>query len=382
MKERSKKSVMLVANWQSDVGYAWWLMENFWVQISSLADRSGKECFLIYPTLSKVPESISSSSINCIELNYNDSSLKGTLRLLSFIKKNSVNCIYLTDRPYFSFRYVLFRLLGVKSIIVHDHTPGIRDIPRYTKRKLKEIRNALPVVTADSLIAVTNYVRDRHLYSSCIPASKIHVAPNGIIPIGKEPEMRSYAFSEFNIPTGGIVIFTSGRASTYKGIDFIIECASFLINKRELNNIYFLYCGDGPDIDYFKKLSASYGLSEKFIYAGVRNDVRKIVQSCHIGIQASRGEVGYSLSILEYMSAGLATLVPDNPSVCASITDNVSGLVYKERDVSSACEKLEKVIHDDDLRYRLSVNAQKVVETEYNLSNTNMALTSIIKAHV
>jgi glycosyltransferase involved in cell wall biosynthesis len=202
------------------------------------------------------------------------------------------------------------------------------------------------------------------------------------VPISRSPKLINYAHAEFNIEADAKIVFTSGRASTYKGIDFIIECANFLINKRRLNKIYFLYCGDGPDIDYFKSLSAGYGLGERFVFAGVRNDVRELAQSCHIGIQASVGEVGYSLSILEYMSAGLATVVPDNPSVCSAITDGVDGLVFKEMNVISACEAIEKVIYDDELRKKLSLNAQSIIETEYNLKNTNRDFLTILKKHI
>ncbi|MCR9188565.1 MAG: glycosyltransferase family 4 protein [Alteromonadaceae bacterium] len=382
MTKRSKKNILLVANWKSDVGFAWWLMENFWVQISLLADSSCKRAYLIYPELLNLPDSISSSSIVCEEIDYNDSSLLGNLRILAFIKRNNIDCIYLTDKPYLSFRYVLFRLFGVRKIIIHDHTPGNRDVPRYIKRIVKKMLNSLPAITADAVVAVTKFVRDRHLYSSCIPASKICVAQNGIVPISRSPKLINYAHAEFNIEADAKIVFTSGRASTYKGIDFIIECANFLINKRRLNKIYFLYCGDGPDIDYFKSLSAGYGLGERFVFAGVRNDVRELAQSCHIGIQASVGEVGYSLSILEYMSAGLATVVPDNPSVCSAITDGVDGLVFKEMNVISACEAIEKVIYDDELRKKLSLNAQSIIETEYNLKNTNRDFFTILKKHI
>ena len=28
------KNILLVGNWSSDTGYAWWLMETFWVAIA------------------------------------------------------------------------------------------------------------------------------------------------------------------------------------------------------------------------------------------------------------------------------------------------------------------------------------------------------------
>jgi glycosyltransferase involved in cell wall biosynthesis len=79
------------------------------------------------------------------------------------------------------------------------------------------------------------------------------------------------------------------------------------------------------------------------------------------------------------MSAGLTTLVPDNPSVRASIVDGETGLVYEENSVVSACEALERAIYNKKLREKLSLSAQKVVREEFNLNDTNNALQAIMK---
>ncbi|MDT8453027.1 MAG: glycosyltransferase family 4 protein [Gammaproteobacteria bacterium] len=373
-----RKNILLVANWKSDVGYAWWLMENFWVQISRLADQANKQCYLIYPVLSGLPDSVRSSSIISKEIDYSDNSLRGFIRLITFIKTNNIGCLYLTDKPYISMQYLIFRLVGVNKVIVHDHTPGHRDRPVGLKKLIKRSISFLPAVTADAMIAVSNYVKDRHLYCNCIPPEKSYVAKNGIVPIGGNTESHPSSINEFNIPSNAIIIFTSGRANQYKRIDFIIECANILINKNQLDNIYFLYCGDGPNMRDLKVLCDNYQLREKFIFAGARNDVRELAKQCHIGIQASRGE-GCSLSILEYMSAGLATVLPDNPSVCASIIDYETGLVYRDTDVSSATEALRKLIFDSELRKRLGSNAERTIQSDYNLADTNKEFINIIK---
>lgn len=371
-------NILLVANWKSDVGYAWWLMENFWVQISRVADQANTQCYLIYPVLSGLPDTVRSSSIISSEIDYSDNSLKGLTSLIKFIKNNNICCIYLTDKPYFSAKYLLFRLFGVRKIIVHDHAPGQRDRPTGIKKLVKHSINSLPAVTADAMIAVSNYVKERHLYSSCIPQEKSYVAKNGIVPIGKRMESHPPSINEFNFPSNAIIVFTSGRANIYKRIDFIIECANDLINKKQINNIYFLYCGDGPNMLELKALCDNFHLKDKFIFAGARNDVRELAKQCHIGIQASRGE-GCSLSILEYMSAGLATVLPDNPSVCASITDYETGLVYKDTDLSSATEALCRLIEDEELRKRLGSNAERKIQSDYNLADTNKEFINIIK---
>ena len=77
--------------------------------------------------------------------------------------------------------------------------------------------------------------------------------------------------------------------------------------------------------------------------------MRSLLSSCDIGIQGSKGEVGYSLSILEFMSAGLATLVPDRPSTTLATAHMVTGLVYRPEDVPSAASHIERLIDDTEL---------------------------------
>lgn len=139
-----RKNILLVENWKSDVGYSWWLMENFWVQISRLAEQANKQSYLIYPVLSDLPNSVQSSAIISSEIDYSDNSLRGFIRLIKFIKANNIGCIYLTDKPYISTRYLLFRLFGVNKIIVHDHTPGRRDRPAGLKKLLNRSISSLP----------------------------------------------------------------------------------------------------------------------------------------------------------------------------------------------------------------------------------------------
>lgn len=369
---------LLVANWKSDVGYAWWLMENFWVQLSILAQRKRSESHLIFPKITSIPQAINTAAIHVHQLDYEDNSPAGLVRLAVFVASHRIRYVYLSDKSFLSIKHLLLRCLGVRRIIVHDHSPGQRTVPVGIKRLAKKALHALPLLTADAFIATTSYVQERHLRSVCIPPRKSYVAQNGIMPIGRNREYQNYCSAEFGIPNDATIIFTSGRADRYKQIDFVIECANVLINSWKISDLYFIYCGDGPDFNDLVALANSYQLKKKFIFAGNRPDVRLIVQACHIGIQASQGEVGYSLSILEYMSAGLATLVPDNPSVCASIKHNVSGLVYEENDIISACEAIRTLAQNTLHRENLGRTAMLEVERNYNLQQTNRELVAAV----
>jgi glycosyltransferase involved in cell wall biosynthesis len=270
------------------------------------------------------------------------------------------------------------RLWGVKKISVHDHTPGERTKPEGLKKEIKGLIQRTPFLTADHYIAVTDYVYNRFIEVSCIPQQKCSVATNGIIPINLKSVDTLYAHNEFNIPDDCLIIVSTGRATYYKGIDFYIECANKIINYYNLAKFHFLFCGDGPDLNSFKSLVQKYGLERNFTFTGNRSDIRCILPSCNIGFHASHGEVGYSLSILEYMSAGLATIVPDSPSTSGATRDMETGILYRHGDIESACHAIKRCL-SKDLRDHLSIHAIETVSKDFNISETIKKLITILE---
>ena len=378
---RKQNNILLVANWDSNVGYAWWLMENFWITIADHLKSKGIDSFLIYPKITGIPETIAATNISVIQHDFQDTSIKGLTALRRIIKQNNIRHIYLTDKPAFSWFYFILRFWGVKTILVHDHTPGERTVATGIKFAIKSFIQRIPLFTADQFIAVTEYVYNRHLKVSCIPESKCNCAPNGIFPIDLEAADFDYTHKEFNIPKDKTIVATTGRATYYKGIDFFIECANELINNQGRKEFFFLYCGDGPDIVSFKQMVKSYNLLNNFIFAGRRSDIRNILPSCDIGLHCATGEVGYSLSILEYMSAGLVTVVPDNPSTSLAIKHGINGYTYTPHDTQSAVENI-LISSEIERTGRITKKAIDDVNTKYNIDITNESLRKIIDQNI
>ena len=49
LSHQERQTLLLVANYKPDVGYAWWLMENFWVQAAEIGRARGLAPLLVYP---------------------------------------------------------------------------------------------------------------------------------------------------------------------------------------------------------------------------------------------------------------------------------------------------------------------------------------------
>jgi glycosyltransferase involved in cell wall biosynthesis len=105
---------------------------------------------------------------------------------------------------------------------------------------------------------------------------------------------------------------------------------------------------------------AELGLQEHFILAGNRNDVPAILQSCQIAFHASHGEA-FSLSILEYMSAGLPTLAPNMCGNGEAIENGRTGFLYQPGNMQEVTEIIESLVRDEARRQSIGEAASRRV---------------------
>lgn len=363
----------MVANWDSNVGYAWWLMESYWVVLAE--HYPGRmNTVLAYPSISEIPEAIAGAPIQTVQEDFTQRGW-ALLRKLPFLIKHRIHTIYFSDRPSRSWVYLFFRLVGVRRIIVHDHTPGLRTPPKGLKRLAKKWLNRLPWITADVCIGATDYLKHRFVEIGCMPVSKCHAANNGI-PL-EQPDPES-AHQRFGIPQERTLIVTAARANRYKGGFQALEALSRLAQKADVPDWHYLYLGDGPDRDAMLDYARELGIEQRVSFPGRVSNVLALLPSAGAALHPSKGEVGYSLSILEYMLCGLPVIVPGNPSVCGATEHEQTGLVYPEGDVQALAEAIERLLIDSDSRRAMGERASRAVRERYSLERTHAELLGIV----
>ena len=176
------------------------------------------------------------------------------------------------------------------------------------------------------------------------------------------------------------LIVTAARANSYKGIDFALDVIAILVEKNCFDRFGYILFGDGPDLERFKRKAKELAIEDYCFFPGRVNNASELLGNCSVGFQPSSGEVGYSLSILEYMYAGLPVVVPDNPSVCNATEDGRTGAVYVEGDVTSAADAIGKYLSSSIVRSQHGNKAKAKVEEKYTLDRTHKALIDAIKA--
>lgn len=367
MKQHDNGNILLVSNYPSDVGYAWWLMEHFWVLLSEHFKARGAKAFLAYPSINDLPAKVQDSCITPVEL---DIPATGSLptELKTFIKINNIQHVYLTDRPWFNPQYAALRQAGVKNIVVHDHTPGDRPVIGGLKGLIKVLRHRLPLICADSQLCVSPLMRQRSIFNGRLPGHRCHVVQNGIPPVPPSTASRQSLLESLDIPSDRRVCITTGRAHPYKRFDLIINTAAELKKIQPDNNLVFVLIGDGPDFQRLKQMVQDLKLEEHVRLPGFRTDAKAFLGAADMAMHAALGE-GFSLSIVEYMSAGLPVLVPDIPSVKQAIDHGENGYVYEKDSVASAAYYIAALLDEDSRRQAMGRAARDKAHTKYSLDN-------------
>src|SRR5690554_6095043 len=121
-----QRNILMVCNYPSDTGYAWWLMEHFWCLLAEHFRSKSGNAFLAYPRITTLSPRVKDGPLKAVELTIRWATAAQRNELLHFIKQNGITDIYLTDQAWFNPDYLTLRRHGVQDIVIHDHVSGDR----------------------------------------------------------------------------------------------------------------------------------------------------------------------------------------------------------------------------------------------------------------
>ena len=376
----TRETLLMVGNYRPDEGFAWWLMEHFWIEMSALGREHGLEPLIAFPEDGDLPAAIQQANIETIIQPFPGQGAKALFRSIGLVRSRRIRFIYFTDRAFTSAAYLVFRLLGARVILNHDHTPGDRPPVGGIKGLLKAVWRRLPLLNCDLQICVAPIIQDRAIRNARIPANRTVVVQNGIDPV-RCGEDRTYAHRQFGFPPDALICVNVGRANPYKRIDFFIEVARVCIQDYKIEQIYFLHCGDGPDLGRLQRMASEAGLTSRLVFAGRRADIREILCSATLALHPARGEA-FSLAIVEYMSAGLVVLVPNLPSVCQAIRNGIDGIVFEDGNAREAARHIKNLLSQTDQRRALQVMARQTVREQFTLETMDQQFSTVVRAQL
>ncbi len=353
----SNKNVLLAANYSNHTGYAW---NNIYKLYDAIAHEFADDNRNIIVSFSKlnipVEQITNHKNINFDEWDPNDKSLKNTFKFIKLVKKHKIGYVYFTDLPYYDLRYAIFRLSGIKKIVIHSRIsvadPKPANYEGGVKGFIKQIISNINLVSSDRVYAVSDFVRDRLIKKNRVPSNKVIKILNGIDLDKFKPNPNHIT------PNSHITVFTCGRATDHKGIHILIEAIKFLINIDNDIQLEVRYAGDGPDFEKLNTMVKNYNLTEYFTFLGELPSTIDEVGNADILVVPSIWGDACPSSVSEALASGKPLITTRAGGIPEIVDSQENAILVDTNDPYSIFIALLALIKSPSLREKLAVNGR------------------------
>jgi len=277
----------------------------------------------------------------------------------AFLKKNDPELVHMNipcNTKGILREYIVFTInkRHKKKIVAHLHggkylmaKPSNKIIGNFFKRILSESDRVIVLseIEKKSLSGIYGYNNAVVLYNS-VNTSADHKV------FDKSPE-------------DILQVLFLGRIHESKGIEDIVEAFKKLFPEKRFR---FVVCGTGPLENYLIEQCSGF-MGKDFEYRGiVSGDIKaNTILGSDIFILPSRYGEGLPVSLLEAMSAGVVPVVTNDASMKFVIKDGVNGIFVGKNNSGDIYTKLETLMNDPALMKKLSMNARKTIEEQFDV---------------
>lgn len=150
-------------------------------------------------------------------------------------------------------------------------------------------------------------------------------------------------------------IVSAGEINKNKNHSVVIQA----IAKLARPDIYYSICGEGPNRKNLEAEIKKYGLEDRVILQGYRNDMPQIWKTADISVFPSLRE-GMGMAGLEAMASGIPLIAADNRGTREYLTDQENGLICNPTSAEDFADAILRLYENRELG---QVYAQKGQDT-------------------
>lgn len=188
-------------------------------------------------------------------------------------------------------------------------------------------------------VVVPSQAMSRFLRAHGLPASRVHVVPNGIDLPAAPAARREPAVA------GPLVIGVAANLEYHKGIDVLLEACALAGRPLRLEVL-----GDGTWRSRLERLASARRVDARF--SGHVDDVEARFGGMDVLAVPSRAE-NFPVSVLEAMAAGLPVVATRVGGLPELVVDGETGMLVDPDDPAALAEALDSLAADPDRRRAL-----------------------------
>lgn len=260
----------------------------------------------------------------------------------------------------------VFKLLGVKKIIITTHTGG--DI--YSKRSLQMIRWIARSVTAFQCI--TMRAEESYFGSSSMFEGKLKSRKGNHFTIYNAlPSQLSIREQPREIVDRELTIGVVSRLEHIKGMDLVVPAFAKVLASGAQARL--LVVGDGSLKTLMESQALEAGISDRVEFAGrkTQSELAEWYDKIDILLMPSRSE-GFGLTALEGMARGCVPVVADIGGLPEVVTAD-SGLLHAPQDIDDMACKILQLFDLSTLALKSDGAVNRVKNFEASAYNQSIA---------
>ncbi len=292
------------------------------------------------------------------------------LRLIQFalyLRKNKISILHIHLVGSFLFASIAGKLARTSQVLISWHS-----VYKYRTIKKKTLKNLLINLNliigsnfCHKVVAVSNKVKVENCKNLKVKEENVSVVYNGIDPPVKTNETSV---------KDSFVVGAVGNLYEDKGYIYLLKSLPELIQK--VPNLKVIVIGEGNERRKLEEYLADHNIENYIDLVGRKNNVRELIPEFDIWIMVSLRE-GFSLAILEAMSASLPVIATDVGGNSEAIINEESGLIIRSHSTEDIISSIQYLYQNEEkrdefaskayTRYKDHFTTDKMMEALYQL---------------
>jgi len=216
-----------------------------------------------------------------------------------------------------------------------------------------------------------------------IPASRFRVIHNGIdtarFARDRHPSRcrsaRRTVRAEFHVPARAPLLIMVARLHPQKGLARLFAAMRDILHERPEARL--LLVGDGPLRVSLRKQVEDFGMAERVLFAGGREDVPSLLWAADVFVLPSLRE-GMPNAVLEAMAAGLPVVATRVGGTPECVADGESGLLVPPDDSHALAHAVLRLLGSARMRARLGAAARERVCAHFGTERLVQRMTALL----
>jgi len=224
-----------------------------------------------------------------------------------------------------------------------------------------------PIRKAKAIFPISNYLTKEIIKQLNISSNKILTVYPSIDLKRFNPHYDSNIFKRsLGISQETIILLTVMNfefSSKVGGLIYFLETIGEIL--KEYNNLKYVIAGDGPLKYWIEREVEKLGLKDSILLPGFVKEIEKAYAASEFLIHTSFLETA-GLIILEAGASDKPAIVNRCGGMPELISDGDTGFIIGKTDCKGLKDKIILLLEDDELRYKMGINARKRIEKLHN----------------